>query len=376
MAGSDGRNHEARYNYLCPAGGAVATVLRHQDSAPLSVKIEAEGLDAIEWHHAQVSCVDLESSRCPHGGDRVEYAVPTPAGTLLVRQFSYEQLLSQGAELTGNGTALWATAGGAQLNVGIHGWMRLPLATTSEACSGCIGPQNQTLYAAGNLTLADLHPGSDGRLAATAMGVPVSARFDETVVDPAVLFAAGATGTVVVATASLILLARFLAGLFSRIHPDQALDSERRRRILEAIQAHPGIHFRELARETEISRGNVAHHLRVLASAGHVVERRQGRTRRFFENHGRYGDEWQAIALLRDPALRRLHDWVAAHPSVPQHVVVRQALGWGWSRSTVYHRLERLTKGGLLLENPADGSLASLHVPRPSAASQADGAVT
>jgi len=97
---------------------------------------------------------------------------------------------------------------------------------------------------------------------------------------------------------------RVLALLFSRA-PSL---SSRRRTLLEAIEERPGVNLLELRQATGIPIARCATTCGSSRAAATSSERRQGRKRRFFENHGRYGDEWQALALLRDPALRQLHE--------------------------------------------------------------------
>ncbi|HEX2066538.1 MAG TPA: helix-turn-helix domain-containing protein, partial [Candidatus Thermoplasmatota archaeon] len=70
-------------------------------------------------------------------------------------------------------------------------------------------------------------------------------------------------------------------GLLARARPDPALAHARRRRILEAIARAPGIGLRDLEQVTQMPMGTLRHHVRVLLERGIIMERRQGRVRRF-----------------------------------------------------------------------------------------------
>ena len=64
----------------------------------------------------------------------------------------------------------------------------------------------------------------------------------------------------------------------------QALASESRRRMLDKVQACPGIAVGALASEFDVSRIAVMKHLRVLEQAGLLISEKDGRTRRLYFN--------------------------------------------------------------------------------------------
>lgn len=77
-----------------------------------------------------------------------------------------------------------------------------------------------------------------------------------------------------------------LAPLYSRIRRSEVLDNERRRRIHDAIEEEPGIHFTALMRKTGLPNGALYHHLSVLERNGLITSRRMG-GRRVFSPAGR-----------------------------------------------------------------------------------------
>jgi len=75
---------------------------------------------------------------------------------------------------------------------------------------------------------------------------------------------------------------RALLFLYTRLRPSEVLDLESRRRILEYVRGHPGVHFRELLRSLPFGSGSLHYHLYVLERAGYLIPRRDGMYRRFF----------------------------------------------------------------------------------------------
>jgi predicted transcriptional regulator len=348
---------DARYHDLCPAGEGVVAAI--QPEAPLQFSVEAVGLDTVEWHHAQIGC---DQPSCPDGGQRTESTVGSSRFTVTNRILGFHQLTSSNAGITGSGSARRILVGGPSFDLGVHGWVRLPLAS-GLSCAGCVTPKNQTLFAKGDLLLGGLRPSGNQQLAASMGGDLLAARLDEVAVNPSALFAIGVAGAVGAASILTVLVGWRLLALYARVHPSNL--SEKRRGILEAVQAHPGAELSELSKMTGMARGTLRHHIARLLQGGHVVERPQGHIRRFFENHGRYGEEWRAIALLRDPNVRQVHDWILLNPGASAAKLWHHAAQeWGWSKSTTYYRLDRLAKVGLVQrEAGREGALQALNLP-------------
>jgi DNA-binding transcriptional ArsR family regulator len=64
----------------------------------------------------------------------------------------------------------------------------------------------------------------------------------------------------------------------------QALAHEHRRRILDLVNARPGLSVGQIAQDFDVSRIAVMNHLGVLERAGVIVSRKDGRSRRFYLN--------------------------------------------------------------------------------------------
>lgn len=136
----------------------------------------------------------------------------------------------------------------------------------------------------------------------------------------------------------------------TRLAPQDALATPRRRQIMDALQSNPGIAFRELSRLIGLPAGTLRHHLNVLCRARFIVERRYGATLRLF--HAESDANWVELALRRDPALAVLHDWLKLNPPATQRKILETMSAKGWPRSTTQHRLRRLTQAGLAIQIP------------------------
>lgn len=341
LADVDHAGREARYDDLCAMDGGVALVARGTPAAP--VRLEARGLRTVEWHHLAIACD--AAAACPDGGARASQARGPPGQEVQVQELGYHRFATSQASAAGEAMAALVAAGGAAMDVASRGGVRLPAA---EAAPGCACPAlgGRTLQADGDVRLEGLRPAGDGRLQARLAGAAASARLDEEGIDPAAL-GLGVAGAVA-AAGLLALLAKAAVALFSRLTPARSLENPRRQRVMDAIQAHPGIHERALARLTGQAPGTVRHHVAVLAQQGLVARVRDGKVVRLHDARpGPPGDP--AAAALLEPALRRLDAWRREHPGASAAEAVRHAVGaWGWSRSTAYHRLARLDEALLV----------------------------
>lgn len=119
-------------------------------------------------------------------------------------------------------------------------------------------------------------------------------------------------------------------------------------RVLRAVEASPGLGFRELARRTGIAAGTLAHHMAVLQRAGSVWTMRHGSRVLHFP-----APRLDAPAPVRDALEEHVLDaldrdllaWLREAPRVQKAVLARFA---GHARATVQHRLARLVQWGFL----------------------------
>lgn len=138
-------------------------------------------------------------------------------------------------------------------------------------------------------------------------------------------------------------------GLFSRIEDDQVLDHPTRRRIHDAIQAEPGIHFQALSRKAGVGRGALDHHLRKLVAADVVTVRKAPGYTCYFPK-GRLDRRFlDAAPAVRSEGSKAVLQAVATRPGTSSRDL---ALGLGMAPSTVSYHIKRLQAAGLV--SPGD----------------------
>ena len=116
--------------------------------------------------------------------------------------------------------------------------------------------------------------------------------------------------------------------------------------ILDRIQECPGIHLRQIERDTSLALGQVLYHLDRLERMGVVVSTREGGFRRFFRSHDVARGEKPYVAALRQPLPRRiqlalLERGALTHKDLQLRMEV--------AASTLSFHLQRLVGAGVLI---------------------------
>ncbi|MHB1260888.1 MAG: ArsR family transcriptional regulator [Thermoplasmatota archaeon] len=138
------------------------------------------------------------------------------------------------------------------------------------------------------------------------------------------------------------------AGLFSRIEDSRLLDHKGRAAIVQAIEAEPGVHLRELARRTGQAEGALRHHLRKLEAAGLVVARPLGGYLCYFAPAAASAAGAGASAAARSEGARKVLAAMQGGATGVREI----AAATGLAPSTVSHHLGRLREAGAV---PAGG---------------------
>lgn len=338
-------NLTTRSDRLCPATWPAVVVRLHSDS---SVNLEGSNVTRLEWHGMKSSC---PTESCPPGGDRENVSLPLPPPNYeRMRRHYFENATGEGASFRTAGPASLVVFGGSLIDLQVNGWVRLPLASGESTCDGCITPENQTFFAAGNLTVNRLSMDGHGGLKAQVDGDYSKVRFDEAPVDPKLLGPILEGAAVVATTVAAAVIAKLLfSALFTKRAEGEVLQNERRRRLYEVVEQHPGIHFREALRKADLPSGSGRFHLTQLVRVGLLAERRVGPNVRLFAGAPPTGNDWADRAALRDERFRPILEWIAERPdSTQKDILDGLKSAWGWNPSTTQGRLSRLVANGVL----------------------------
>jgi DNA-binding transcriptional ArsR family regulator len=143
-------------------------------------------------------------------------------------------------------------------------------------------------------------------------------------------------------------------GLFSRLREPELLQSPQRRRIMDVVNDHPGIHFKELVRRSGIPNGSLVHHVRQLEGAGLLVAKQANGYTCYF---GRGPADAARASVLKADGARQVLAAVQASPGLSGLEVAHLT---GLQPSTVNYHAKRLADAGLL--SPVrDGRAVRLH---------------
>ncbi len=323
--------------------GAGVAARTAAPSPPVGVRVSASGLRLLEWHGARVDCA---TAACPDGARTARAGGLAPVAAELVPYLEVRPGTPGGA-LVGGGTALAVAVGGERMDVAADGWVRLPAARQVPATvQGSFDPAGATIYAEGDVALADLHPDTEGGgLEAQVSGSGLRVRAGETWL-PAPAAVAGAAAAAGLGLAWVAVKTGW--ALAARVLGGKAGEHPARQRLLEVAAVEPGLGLREACRRAGVPYATGVHHLAILRRARLVVLVRQGRRLLLCLP----GAERKALAAApaRD-ALRAggLLEAVNARTMPFQGDLIAHARDqWGWPASTTRHRLARLVEAGLV----------------------------
>jgi DNA-binding MarR family transcriptional regulator len=135
-------------------------------------------------------------------------------------------------------------------------------------------------------------------------------------------------------------------GGFSRIQGSDVLQHPLRDEIFNLIQAHPGIHASQIARETGAGWGTVTHHLDKLQKATLVTTRSVNNQKCYFEQGGKVSRSEMTIAgALKGDTASNIAAFVTAHPMTSQKQLAEST---GLSAALVSFHVKKLANLGVL----------------------------
>lgn len=123
------------------------------------------------------------------------------------------------------------------------------------------------------------------------------------------------------------------------------LHLESRRRILDAVEQRPGIHFRELQDRVGLAAGTLQHHLHVLQTSGLLVVARERQFTRYYAPGAVRAHDRPLVAALRREGSRSILARLADDGPTSTR---RLAAVLGRSESTISWHLARLAEAGLV----------------------------
>ena len=119
---------------------------------------------------------------------------------------------------------------------------------------------------------------------------------------------------------------------------DELRDQPTRRRILEAIDQHPGASARDLQHHARLGWGETAYHLRLLVEGGAVRLERGGRRDYYFATHLTWDDR-RLLQALRSPTERQIMILLTDTPGLSASEIQRRI---GVGKSTISFHVGRL----------------------------------
>jgi DNA-binding transcriptional ArsR family regulator len=136
------------------------------------------------------------------------------------------------------------------------------------------------------------------------------------------------------------------AGLFSRLSGPQLLEHPARAKLVQIVQAEPGIHFQDLVRRAGIPNGTAVHHLGKLTKDGLLSARALGRYTCYFPGSSPDRASLARAPVLRSEGARRVYEAIQGQPGLSglelAHLV-------GLQPSTVNYHVQKLVECGLVL---------------------------
>jgi len=88
---------------------------------------------------------------------------------------------------------------------------------------------------------------------------------------------------------------------------EYSLQLDTRKKLYEAIEENPGLHFRELQRRVSLATGSLQYHLDFLHKKHLIRIEKQGKFNRYYTVRGRqFGEDSKLMSLLRQESMRKI----------------------------------------------------------------------
>jgi predicted transcriptional regulator len=134
--------------------------------------------------------------------------------------------------------------------------------------------------------------------------------------------------------------------LYTRMAGPRVLEHATREKIFGHIRSKPGVHYRSLLREMDVSNGTLVHHLRTLEREKLIRRQRQRLRVQFYAAGAEPRPPALPLAELLTPSQATLLEYVLAHPGCTQSDVARAL---EVSRQAVHQQVKDLRQRGWIL---------------------------
>ncbi len=123
------------------------------------------------------------------------------------------------------------------------------------------------------------------------------------------------------------------------------LENPMRARLLQAVEANPGVHFNQLVKDLELGRGQAEHHLRALEKARLVSRHIAGGYACYFADPQAARDLKDVVNVLKAEPARRVLQHILENPGTRPADVARAQ---GMSPDSALYHLRQLSQAQLL----------------------------
>jgi predicted transcriptional regulator len=133
---------------------------------------------------------------------------------------------------------------------------------------------------------------------------------------------------------------------YRKVEQNAVSYNEKRQKIYDCIAEHPGLNFNELERLTCVAEGTLKYHMLILGAKRKIVSYGTGRSIRYFENNGLYGEvEKKLFLYLQNRTTRRILDILATSREVSRKDLAERV---GVAGPSISWHMKKLSGDGII----------------------------
>jgi DNA-binding MarR family transcriptional regulator len=137
-----------------------------------------------------------------------------------------------------------------------------------------------------------------------------------------------------------IIVILLVIAFYTRLKSRRLLEHQTRDRIYTHIQANPGVHYRGIMNELELSMGVLTHHLNMLERQNYIKSMQDGNFRRFYSK-----DQTINTQLLLNQPQESILNAIKSNPGISQSKLATEL---NMTKKTVYYNVNQLKDSGLV----------------------------